>query len=62
MASVRGLLFKFYFIASFTQSGSNVVNFKYFQRLSLPENKLYPQYGLHVYGEGIFAEKLRKMW
>ncbi|CAB3224247.1 unnamed protein product [Arctia plantaginis] len=33
-----------------------------FVRLSLPENKFYPQYGLYVYGEGIFAEKLRRMW
>ncbi|VVD00800.1 unnamed protein product [Leptidea sinapis] len=33
-----------------------------FVRISLPENKQYPQYGLYAYSEGRFTEKARKMW
>lgn len=33
-----------------------------FVRLSVPENNLYPQYGLYAYSEGRFTERARKMW
>ncbi|CAH0579308.1 unnamed protein product [Chrysodeixis includens] len=33
-----------------------------FVRLSVPENKIYPQYGLYAYSEGRFTERARKMW
>ncbi|CAH2037338.1 unnamed protein product, partial [Iphiclides podalirius] len=33
-----------------------------FVRISLDENKFYPQYGLYAYSEGRFTEKARKMW
>ncbi|OWR55551.1 gpi inositol deacylase pgap1 [Danaus plexippus plexippus] len=33
-----------------------------FVRISLEENKKYPQYGLYAYSEGRFTEKARKMW
>lgn len=33
-----------------------------FVRLSVPENKIYPQYGLYAYSEGRFTERTRKMW
>ncbi|PZC86466.1 hypothetical protein B5X24_HaOG209185 [Helicoverpa armigera] len=33
-----------------------------FVRLTVPENKMYPQYGLYAYSEGRFTERARKMW
>ncbi|XP_075973637.1 GPI inositol-deacylase [Anticarsia gemmatalis] len=33
-----------------------------FVRLTVPENKIYPQYGLYAYSEGRFTERARKMW
>ncbi|CAG4983045.1 unnamed protein product [Colias eurytheme] len=33
-----------------------------FVRISLDENKNFPQYGLYAYSEGRFTEKARKMW
>ncbi|XP_028171511.1 GPI inositol-deacylase isoform X1 [Ostrinia furnacalis] len=33
-----------------------------FVPISVPENALYPQYGLYAYSEGRFTERARKMW
>ncbi|KAJ0177266.1 hypothetical protein K1T71_007275 [Dendrolimus kikuchii] len=33
-----------------------------FVRMSVPENNIYPQYGLYAYSEGRFTERARKMW
>ncbi|XP_037872633.1 GPI inositol-deacylase [Bombyx mori] len=33
-----------------------------FVHLSMPENKIYPQYALFAYSEGRFTERARKMW
>ncbi|CAK1547233.1 unnamed protein product [Leptosia nina] len=33
-----------------------------FVKISLDENKIFPQYGLFAYSEGRFTEKSRKMW
>ncbi|KAJ2945870.1 hypothetical protein O0L34_g4777 [Tuta absoluta] len=33
-----------------------------FVRVTVPENSVYPQYGLYAYSEGRFTEKARKMW
>ncbi|XP_064071825.1 GPI inositol-deacylase isoform X2 [Vanessa tameamea] len=31
-------------------------------RITLDENKIFPQYGLYAYSEGRFTERARKMW
>ncbi|XP_050561004.1 GPI inositol-deacylase [Spodoptera frugiperda] len=33
-----------------------------FVRMTVPENKIYPQYALYAYSEGRFTERARKMW
>ncbi|XP_046960059.1 GPI inositol-deacylase [Vanessa cardui] len=33
-----------------------------FVRITLDENKIFPQYGLYAYSEGRFTERARKMW
>ncbi|XP_045772052.1 GPI inositol-deacylase isoform X3 [Maniola jurtina] len=33
-----------------------------FVRISLEDNKIYPQYGLFAYSEGRFTERARRMW
>ncbi|KAL0893128.1 hypothetical protein ABMA27_014761 [Loxostege sticticalis] len=33
-----------------------------FVHISVPENAIYPQYGLYAYSEGRFTERARKMW
>ncbi|XP_073945393.1 GPI inositol-deacylase isoform X2 [Choristoneura fumiferana] len=33
-----------------------------FVKISVPENKDFPQYGLYAYSEGRFTERARKMW